>query len=112
MINNLKQGDENYLTDYNQMKKLGILATDTPNNYWLASRLLNIDKESFGCRVRLVESNGYLDDADSLFYFSEDHFGAGEASTCSLRPVVRLNCGSLNGKSGEGTRTSPINLDE
>ena len=51
-IESVKQGDENYLADYNQMKALGILATDIPKDYWLASRL--VDVNSNGVYFRTV----------------------------------------------------------
>ena len=40
--NGLKQEDENYLADYNQMNKLGILNADNGKDYWLASRSLDL----------------------------------------------------------------------
>ena len=52
--NGLKIGDEEYLTDYNKMLALGILITDTPADYWLASRFIEDYSTAVYFRMRCV----------------------------------------------------------
>ena len=109
-IESVKQGDENYLADYNQMKALGILATDTPKDYWLASRVVGVYSSNVGFRARCIYSSGSLGD-DNLCRVNNSGSADGLDYSHAVRPVVSLSSGVLDGKTGEGTRANPINLD-
>lgn len=113
LIADIKQGDENYLNDYNQMKSLGILVTDTPENYWLASRFVYVESAKITLRVRdLSLVDDFLNDCDLWDVYADGSgYGAIYGGTRAIRPVVSLSTGILDGKSGEGTRNNPINLD-
>ena len=54
----LKDTDENYLTDWNQMKSLTIHGID--DYYWLTSRYVSPGSSSSSFNVRNVDSNGTL----------------------------------------------------
>ena len=110
-IESVKQGDENYLADYNQMKALGILATDTPKYYWMASRLVRggFSIVSFGMRY-ICNSDGRLDDSDLCRAYNDGDV-RGNSDSNAVRAVVSLSSGILDGKTEEGTRANPINLD-
>ena len=109
-IESIKQGDENYLADYNQMKALGILATDTPKNYWLASRFVTVYSRAVNFNMRYINDYGDLNDY-CLCYVDDYGSVDGYDYPCAVRPVVSLSSGILDGKTGEGTRANPINLD-
>ena len=58
-INGLRKGDKSYESDYAIMEKLGILITDTPSEYWIASRFatessgaLSFGARYIGCKRR------------------------------------------------------------
>ena len=109
--NGLKQGDENYLADYNQMKALGILVTDTPKNYWLASRLVEVDSAYIEFGLRYVDSTSNLSHLPLCGVNSMGNAWSDSDHPYSVRPVVSLSSGILDGKTEEGTRANPINLD-
>ena len=109
-IESVKQGDENYLADYNQMKALGILATDTPAYYWLASRLVGVTSNHVDFGARYISYDGYLL-ADYLCRVNSNGYVDGRDASGAVRPVVSLSSGILDGKTGEGTSSNPINLD-
>ena len=112
-IGSVKQGDENYLADYNQMKALGILATDTPTTptfYWLASRLLGVESYAVYFGTRYVNHYGCLQVSDLCVEY-DNGSANGWKYPYTVRPVVSLNSGILDGKTEEGTRANPINLD-
>ena len=109
-IESVKQGDENYKNDYDQMRALGILATDTPKEYRLASRFVDVDSSYVYFGARCISSIGDLSDNDLCYV--HNHGGAnGLSSSRAVRPVVSLSSGILGGKTGEGTSSNPINLD-
>lgn len=110
LISDIKQGDNNYLEDYNQMEKLGIAKTENSCSYWLASRLVSVYSFRVLFRARYVSSDGNLYD-DYLCYVSRDGYHYGYNSSKTVRPVVSLNSGILDGKSGTGTKSDPIKLD-
>ena len=110
-IESVKQGDENYKNDYDQMKALGIIVTDTPKDYWLASRFVDVYSSDVNFLTRYIGSGGgVLDDSDlcSVNYNGDAY---GDSYSYAVRPVVSLSSGILGGKTGEGTSSNPINLD-
>ena len=109
-IESAKQGDENYKNDYDQMKALGILATDTPKDYWLASRVVVVNSSYVDFRARYIYDYGYLYD-DYLCSVGGNGYADGSYYSRAVRPVVSLSSGILGGKTGEGTSSNPINLD-
>ena len=109
--NGLKIGDENYLTDYNKMKAIGILATDTPADYWLASRFVEEISGNVRFRMRCVNYDGYLNHDNLCSVNSSANTGYNGTSSYAVRPVVTLSSGALGDVAeGVGTRTNPIEL--
>ena len=109
-IESAKQGDENYKNDYDQMKALGILATDTPAYYWLASRFVGVNSSDVHFSTRCIYDGGYLGDSGVCYVLSYGNAN-GNNNSYAVRPVVSLSSGILDGKTGEGTSSNPINLD-
>ena len=109
-IESIKQGDENYKNDYDQMEALGILATDTPKDYWLASRFVKVYSSGVNFRARYIDNDSCLS-VYRLCYVGDDGGVDGRSYSSAVRPVVSLSSGILDGKTGEGTRANPINLD-
>lgn len=69
--NGLKEGDTNYKEDYEQMKKVGILASDNSTDYWLASRYID-ERESFiYFEIRYTGADGGLYDCYLCIEYSE-----------------------------------------
>ena len=104
----LKNTDNNYLTDWNQMQKLEIQISNA--EYWLASRIVNSTSSSSRFSVRYVGFTGYLhedylacriyssgEDADSYSYTK------GLRVVFTLKPEVRVT-------GGNGTSSSPYTL--
>ena len=109
--NGLKIGDENYLTDYNKMKAIGILATDTPADYWLASRFVEENSSRVSFSMRYVGRGGYLDRDYLCYVNSNANTFYYSTSSYAVRPVVTLSSGALGDVAeGVGTRTNPIEL--
>ena len=114
--NGLIIGDGNYLTDnkdYNKMKEIGILATDTPAAYWLASRFVEERSDDVLFRMRCVYNGG---DLHSNYLCYVDSYANADCNprpySNAVRPVVTLSSGALGDVAeGVGTRTNPINLD-
>ena len=109
-IESVKQGDENYKNDYDQMKALGIIVTDTPKDYWLASRFVDVDSSGVDFSTRYINDGGDLYGC-LLCDVNYDGYAYGDTYSRAVRPVVSLSSGILGGKTGEGTRANPINLD-
>ena len=109
-IESAKRGDKDYKNDYNQMKTLGILITDIPTNYWLASRVVDVYSSSVGFSTRYIRYDGYFGD---VYLCSADRHGRayGNLNSMACRAIVSLSSGILDGKTEEGTRANPINLD-
>ena len=114
----MKDEDNNYENDYNQMENLGILSfsNNSYNYYWLASRYNYKYKNSgdtYYSRtyflIRVVGSSGNLA-SDSMFYFDIDLPNAQlYTRTEGLRPVIRLKAGVVI-TSGSGTEDDPYIL--
>ena len=110
--NGLRKGDTNYEVDYALMESLGILATDTPADYWLASRFVGEGFYSVSFRVRYVNCSSSLD-GHLLCYVDDyaDTYPYSRADARAVRPVVSLESGILDGKTETGLRDNPIVLD-
>ena len=102
----LRDKDNNYETDYNQMKTLNI--HNLGKNYWFASRYVSLASYvSYFC-VRGVSSSGNL---GSYFLCDVGSGGSTRAYSTSygLRPVFTLKSG-IKVTSGNGTSSSPYTL--
>ena len=112
-----KNGDENYITDYEQMQKLGILSYDNNagGGYMLASRYVYETEYYTYFGVRRVYTYDYPDIriTNSVFIhindnslsdpFSVSHSPANIRAVFTLRSNVRIT-------GGTGTRTDPYTL--
>ena len=92
------------------MKALGILATDTPKDYWLASRLVGVNSSNVYFRARYIYYDGSLGD-DDLCYVYGNGYARGSNPSRACHAIVSLSSGILDGKTEEGTSSNPINLD-
>ena len=101
----LRDTDENYLADWNQMNLLEIEIIN--KDYWLASRV--VDEGYSDCRfnVRTVYAAGYLDYSD-IIYIYDDYIGL-ESYDNGLRPVFKLNS-NIKVTGGTGEEGSPYTL--
>ena len=109
--NGLRKGDTNYEVDYALMESLGILATDTPADYWLASRFAYEDSYYVFFRVRCVDYDSTLDSSLLCSVISNASTDSYSTDTRAVRPVVSLESGILDGKTETGLRDNPIVLD-
>ena len=112
-----KNSDENYITDYEQMKKLGILSYDNNNGggYVLASRYIYETESYTYLGVRRV----YTYDApdiritNEIFIHINDNSFSEPFSTRdfpeNVRPVFTLRS-NVRITGGTGTRTDPYTL--
>ena len=107
--NGLKVGDEKYRSDYEQMENLGILATDTPANYCLASRFVDENSSYVGFKIRSVDYYGEFNNYNLCRVDSDGSHIIG-GSTCTVRPVVSLSSGILDSVTQSGTIDDPIIL--
>ena len=102
----MKNVDDKYLTDYNQMGILGIRGSNT--NYWLASR--DVDSRSHGSyfNVRYVNSSGGINNLCLCFVYS---WGGTDTLSDSygFRPCFTLKSG-IKITGGDGTEESPYTL--
>lgn len=102
----LKAGDNYYLEDYAQMRKLGIIVTDSQSDfsssYWLASRVR--EKNHVGLRniefVYELNENTFVSNSGSSYW------------TIGVRPVISLTPGILDGRTEKGTIDDPIILND
>ena len=100
----LRDTDDNYLTDYNQMEILEI--HDIDKNYWLASRIVEEGIFAYFC-VRSINSNGNLGNSNLCNVW--DDGSSSFSSTKGLRPIFHLKSGTkVTG--GNGTESSPYIL--
>ena len=112
--NGFKLGDENYVNDFTQMEKLGLLVTDNPANYWFATRYVsdfhneNIS-DSVNFQMHWVERDGEWR-GRSLATVKGDGTAMYDAYAYAARPVVTLMPGILAGATEEGTIDDPIIL--
>ena len=112
--NGLKIGDNNYEEDKNQMQISGVAQSDNTAVYWLASREVVISGTQqlfFGVRYGY---GGYS--CTSLGNVRNDGKAFGHSTgndtfySLGVRPVLTLEGGILEGKTGEGTKTQPIEI--
>ena len=98
-----KSTDNNYGTDFEQMKNLARLSTDNMQNYWLASRFVDEYSSRVNFKMRFIYDIGICYDYD---LWGVDESGAyGSISSKLLRPVVTLK--SDISFSGSGTAEDP-----
>ena len=114
---NIKIGDDKYLADYNQMKKIGILLTDNYQyDYWLASRFMKEYSYDVYLGLRYVDEEWSVSD-DNLCsvhtfeiinkYRHHDFY----SDSKTVRPVVTLTPGILKNATATGTIDDPIILN-
>ena len=99
-----KSADNNYTTDFEQMKKLAILATDNSDSYWLASRNIGEDSSSVNFNMCFVGELGIYNNNYELWKVEESGISTQGGNKC-LRPVVTLK--SDISFSGSGTAEDP-----
>ena len=107
---NIKIEDDNYLEDYNQMKKIGILSADNMYDYWLASRFVDEYSGNVDFGVRCVDNGAVLGGYYLCSVYDNGDTGFNSPS-CAVRPVVTLKSGILSGATEEGTIDNPIVLN-
>ncbi len=101
----LKDLDENYLTDYNQMNTLGIKLSDY---YWLASRVVFSHPSSSEFNVRIVNFSDELFMANCCWVYSNGATTA-DSPSYALYPVFTLKS-NINVNGGSGTLGDPYIL--
>ena len=97
----MKNQDNNYITDSNQMKKLGISSANT--SYWFASR--EVVGLTSGDSFRLRSSRGEIE----CFFITSNGGSDWFQNEFSIRPVFTLK-NSLKITSGDGSKDNPYNL--
>lgn len=97
----MKNQDNNYITDSNQMKKLGISSANT--SYWFASR--EVVGLTSGDSFRLRSSRGEIE----CFFITPSGGSDWFQNTFSIRPVFTLK-NNLKITSGDGSQNNPYNL--
>ena len=85
-----KSADNNYTTDFEQMKKLAILATDNQGSYWLASRSVGEDSSSVNFNMCFVGGLGTYNRDSELWKVEESGIST-PGGNMELRPVVTLS---------------------
>ena len=103
---NLKDDDNNYETDWNTMKYLGIISTDDRKEYWLASRYIRDINTYIDFSVRTVES-GELN-YNSLYEVSDAGNSHFRDRNFSIRPIITINSTLLENVTGSGTSYDPF----
>ena len=104
--NKLRDTDDNYYTDYNKMKSLGIESIG--KNYWVASRIVAKDSVSSTFFVRAIGTNGNLD-YDYICEVRDNDKIRSSSRTYGFRPVFTLKS-SVKIKGGNGTSSDPYTL--
>ena len=106
-----KNTDTHYETDYNQMKALTI--HDIDQNYWLASRYVDMYEDSSGIYsgVRYVSSYGNLISSSraSLCNVASAGYTYSDSNTFGLRPVFHLRS-NIKVTGGTGEEGDPYTL--
>ena len=106
-----KNTDTHYETDYNQMKALTI--HDIDQNYWLASRYVDMYEDSSGIYsgVRYVSSYGNLISSSraSLCNVASACYTYSDSNTFGLRPVFHLRS-NIKVTGGTGEEGDPYTL--
>ena len=100
------KGDNNYLTDREQMTKLGIAASD--QNYWLASRHVTSHKEDVYFDIYYMGTTGNLTNENLCYIYDTGTFSS-NSFTHGLRPVFTLKPG-IKVTGGSGTSDDPYTL--
>ena len=100
------KGDNNYLTDREQMTKLGIAASD--QNYWLASRHVTSHKEVVYFDIYYMGTTGNLTNENLCYIYDTGTFSS-NSFTHGLRPVFTLKPG-IKVTGGSGTSDDPYTL--
>ena len=103
----LKDTDENYKADYDQMTVLSI--NNIGQYYWLASRIVDSDSSGSGFIVRDVDSSGNLYDYYYLCYVNSYSYMLSDICEYGLRPVFRLKSG-IKVVGGDGSESTPYIL--
>ena len=115
MNNKYKVGDNNYISDFEQMRNLGIDKIDKERRYWLASRDIYPTSMDVAFMIRCVTKSGDRE-AGSVNTLMDigtrdgDHWGVDSYSySYGLRVVFRLSP-YTKVIMGEGTEESPYEL--
>ena len=93
---NIKQGDGNFLNDYNRMNELGILNANLPFGvfgYWLASRDVYAGYSGATFGVDVIHNGGL--GSINLCYASDDGYAYGNSNSYMVRPVVTLSSSAI-----------------
>ena len=120
-----KIADDNYLDDYYQMKKLGILVVpgEYEHSYWCASRFIYEASDMVSFEIvcisgtyEIYELEGCeyeFDEHPSVwtYYIDYDGFRNRKGWERAIRPVIKLTSGILNNTTATGTIDDPIILD-
>ena len=107
----LKDTDNNYTADYNQMQSIVINGQGINNigkTYWLASRIVLAGSSGSYFRVRFVYASGALRD-NNLCSVSSVGNASGYGSSYGLRLVFRLKSG-IKVTGGDGSEGNPYTL--
>lgn len=108
--NGLRKGDENYLDDYNQMNKIGIVVADNSEKYCFTSRWVD-DHQGNMVYFRVRYCNvSVLSDEQITCSIYKDATGIGTSyiNSYGVRPVISLIPGSLDEATGSGLKNDPI----
>ena len=102
----LKNEDENYSMDYDQISKLGLRVAD--KGFWLASRgVYSISHRTY-FMVHTISSSG-VRSGNYLCYLESNGSTYSDSATNGLRPVFHLKSG-LKVTGGNGTSDNPYTL--
>ena len=107
----LKDTDNNYTADWNQMQSIVINGQGIHNigkYYWLASRRVIAGSSASRFGVRFVGTSGSLY-YNSLCYVSSDGRTNGNSGSDGLRPVFHLKSG-IKVTGGDGSEGNPYTL--
>ena len=103
----LKDADENYRADLDQMTALSI--NEIGKTYWVASRYVYSNSYNCNFRVRYVSSSGGLNRSHYLCYVSSDGTTDAYSNENGFRLVVRLKSG-IKVVGGDGSESTPYIL--
>ena len=108
----LKDTDNNYTADWNQMQNIVINGQGIHNiekTYWLASRAVNANSINSGFSVRTVNTGGYLSALYGPCIVHSDGHTVGYSYANGLRPVFHLKLG-IKVIGGDGSEGNPYTL--
>ena len=103
----MKDVDERYLTDYNQMVSLGIESIG--ETYLLASRTVNLDDEELEFCIREISSSGTLSYSRCAVFQIPRGMRVVQVTDIYARPVVTLK-NEIKVVSGDGSLEKPYTL--